>query len=212
MSSDTRARAFEPFFTTKGVGKGTGLGLSQVYGFAQQLGGTAQIQSVVGEGTRVTVWLPRAQVVPESGEPLPRLADPVHSMPLRILLVDDDQAVRMLMVEMLSDLGHQAVAVEGGAAALAQLSTAATFDLLLVDFAMPGMNGAEVASEALRLRPRLPVLFVTGYADADVLKSWIQLGYRTLNKPFGTADLDRAIRQTIRARVNVVPLSRNQPI
>jgi DNA-binding NarL/FixJ family response regulator len=76
---------------------------------------------------------------------------------------------------------------------------------------MPAMNDAEVATEALRLRPRLPVLFVTGYADADVLKSWMQLGYRTLNEPFGVADLDRAIRQTNRARANVVPLSRNQP-
>jgi signal transduction histidine kinase/ActR/RegA family two-component response regulator len=210
MSSDTQTRAFDPFFTTKGVGKGTGLGLSQVYGFAQQLGGTAAIKSAVGEGTTVTIWLPRAQTVPAIGE-LPQVADALPSAPLRILLVDDDGAVRALTEDMLTDLGHEVVAVESGPAALTRLSADTMFDLLLVDFAMPMMNGTEVAAEAVRLRPHLPVLFTTGYADTGVLQSWMQLGYRTLNKPFSAADLERAVRQTIRARSNVVPMARIRP-
>jgi CheY-like chemotaxis protein len=207
MSSETQARAFDPFFTTKDTGKGTGLGLSQIYGFAHQLGGTAQIKSAVGVGTTVTIWLPQAQIVPASSEPS-AVAESVPLASLRILLVDDDQTVRALIGEMLGDLGHEVTDVDNGPAALAQLSNKTAFDLLLVDFAMPVMNGAEVAAEAMRLRPHLPVLFMTGYADTSVLNSWTQLGHRTLNKPFGATDVDLAIRQTIGSRRNVVQLMR----
>jgi signal transduction histidine kinase/ActR/RegA family two-component response regulator len=209
MSSETQARAFDPFFTTKDAGKGTGLGLSQIYGFAHQLGGTARIKSAVGAGTTVTMLLPQAQIAPASSEP-PAFAEPAPLAPLRILLVDDDKAVRALTGEMLGDLGHEVIDVENGPAALAQLSTKTAFDLLLVDFAMPVMNGAEVAAEAMRLRPQLPVLFMTGYADTSVLQSWTLLGHRTLNKPFGATDLDLTIRQTIGARRNVVRLMRGR--
>jgi CheY-like chemotaxis protein len=153
--------------------------------------------------------LPQAQIVPTSSEP-PTFAEPAPLAPLRILLVDDDKAVRALTGEMLADLGHEVVDVESGPAALAQLSTKTSFDLLLMDFAMPVMNGAEVAAEAMRLRPQLPVLFMTGYADTSVLQSWTQLGHRTLNKPFGVTDLDLAIRQTIGSRRNVVQLMRGR--
>jgi two-component system NtrC family sensor kinase len=211
MSTEALARAFEPFFTTKAVGKGTGLGLSQVYGFAQQLGGTAGIKSTEGEGTTVTVWLPRAHAGSADIE-LPRLPDaiPARTM-LRILLVDDDQAVRTLTMEMLTDLGHDVVAAENGPAALAQLSAKSSFDLLLVDFAMPAMNGAEVAAEARRIRPQLPVLFITGYADTSLLQSWTQLGCRTLNKPFTGNELDLAVRRTVEAHGIVIPLARRRP-
>jgi signal transduction histidine kinase/ActR/RegA family two-component response regulator len=209
MSKETLARAFDPFFTTKGVGKGTGLGLSQVYGFAQQLGGTVRIDTAIGLGTTVTIWLPRAHAAAVEEPVGPVAIDREPSAPVRILLVDDDQAVRLLTVEMLSELGHTVASAESGVAALAMLSTEAEFDLLLSDFAMPVMNGAQLAAEAMKLRPQLPVLFMTGYADTTVLKSWTELGYRTLNKPFSSEELDVSIRQTIKARApaaNVVRL------
>jgi signal transduction histidine kinase/ActR/RegA family two-component response regulator len=209
MTAETRARAFDPFFTTKGLGKGTGLGLSQVYGFADQVGGTARIHSALGQGTTVTLWLPRAQVIRPAFEE-PEAGKPEAAVALNILLVDDDQAVRVLTQEMLGELGHKVAVAENGPAAITMLASKTEFDLLLVDFAMPVMNGAQVAAEAIRLRPRLPVLFITGYADASVLNSWTQLGYRTLKKPFSAADLDRAIRQTVSYSGNVVPLRRNR--
>ena len=207
MSAETRARAFDPFFTTKGVGKGTGLGLSQVYGFADQIGGTARIRSELGKGTMVTIWLPRAQTGAEQREHS-RTVAAAAPQPLDILLVDDDQTVRALTEEMLVELGHRVAAAENGPAALGLLSGDATFDLLLVDFAMPIMNGAQVAAEAVKLRPGLPVLFITGYADANVLGAWLQAGYRTLKKPFVATDLGVAIRAAVQPPPpeNVVPL------
>ncbi len=213
MSAETRARAFDPFFTTKGVGKGTGLGLSQVYGFADQVGGTARIHSGVGKGTTVTILLPRAQAALERDPEEPSQGDLPAAAPLSILLVDDDHSVRSLTEQMLSELGHTVVMAENGPAALALLSTSAEFDLLLVDFAMPVMNGAQVAAEAIKLRPQLFILFMTGYADTSVLSSWTELGYRTLNKPFSSAELDLAIRHTVRSRSqagNVVSLPRSR--
>jgi CheY-like chemotaxis protein len=134
-------------------------------------------------------------------------------MPLRILLIDDDQAVRSLTAEMLTDLGHNVTAVENGPAAIALLSTATQSDLLLVDFAMPVMNGAEVAAQAIKLRPQLPILFMTGFADTGILNSWTGLGYHTINKPFSAAELDQAMRQTMTPRPqtgNIVPLTHNR--
>jgi CheY-like chemotaxis protein len=127
----------------------------------------------------------------------------------QVLLVDDDEAVRSLTAEMLSELGHTVSMAENGPAALAILSGGAEVDLLLSDFAMPVMNGAQLAAETMKLRPQLPVLFMTGYADTAILQSWTELGYRMLNKPFSSEDLDVAIRQTMSARVpaaNVVRL------
>jgi len=114
---------------------------------------------------------------------------------------------------MLSELGHTVAMAENGPTALALLSTSAAFDLLLVDFAMPVMNGTQVAAEAVKLRPRLFILFMTGYADTSVLSSWTELGYRTINKPFSAAQLDLAIRHTVRLRPqasNIVSLPRNR--
>ena len=208
MSKETLAHAFEPFFTTKGVGKGTGLGLSQVYGFAEQLGGTVKINSAIGEGTTVTIWLPRAQAM-KAPQPDVSASHMAPSAPIKILLVDDDEPVRSLTAEMLSDLGHTVSMAENGPAALAMISGGKEADLLLSDFAMPVMNGAQLAAEAMKLRPQLAVLFMTGYADTAILRSWTELGYRMLNKPFSIEDLDVAIRQTMSARapaVNVVRL------
>ena len=211
MSKETLAHAFDPFFTTKGVGKGTGLGLSQVYGFAEQLGGTVRINSAIGEGTTVNIWLPRAQALTAS-EPDVSASEIEPSVPIKILLVDDDEAVRSLVAEMLADLGHTVCMAENGPAALAMIAGGDEADLLLSDFAMPVMNGAQLATEAMKLRPQLAVLFITGYADTAILKSWIELGYRMLNKPFSSEELDVAIRQTMSAHAparNVVRLAGN---
>jgi signal transduction histidine kinase/ActR/RegA family two-component response regulator len=209
MSRETLAKAFEPFFTTKVVGKGTGLGLSQVYGFAQQLGGTVRIRSALGEGTTVVVWLPRAQPVAKQAEEPCDRTDHIAANPLRILHVDDDQAVRLLTEEMLTELGHKVTSAANGTAALEALATPAVFDLLLADFAMPVMNGAELAAEAIKQRPQLSILFITGYADIEILSSWTSIGYRTLNKPFTSDELEAALRQIARSRAasgNVVTL------
>jgi CheY-like chemotaxis protein len=198
MSKEIQARAFDPFFTTKEVGKGTGLGLSQVYGFAKQVHGTVRIDSTIGEGTTVTMELPRAQAAALHEELSPN--DLAPEGPLKILLVDDDEAVRSLMEQMLGELGHSVSTAENGPAAVVLLSANAPFDLLVVDFAMPVMNGAEVAAEAVKLRPKLSILFVTGFADRSILSTWTALGYRTLKKPFSGADFDAAIRQTVASR------------
>jgi signal transduction histidine kinase/ActR/RegA family two-component response regulator len=207
MNEAVLARAFDPFYTTKSVGKGTGLGLSQVYGFAEQLGGAAGIVSTPGEGTTVTIWLPRAEVgvTHQEGagcdEPETSPAAPAE---FRIMLVDDDAAVRSLAAEMLSDLGYHVVEVESGTAALALLRGDAAFDLLLVDYAMPGMTGVELAAASIALRPDLPVVFMTGYAETDVLNPWLSRGCGMIAKPFSLADLGRGIRdalQSVNARL-----------
>ena len=118
-------------------------------------------------------------------------------MSCQILLVDDDDAVRALAQEMLAELGHQVTAVGTGALALERLRDDEAFDLLLADYAMPVMTGVQLAAEAIRLRPGLPVLFITGYADTDILKPWLARGYGMLSKPFSSAYLSHAIQQTL---------------
>jgi PAS domain S-box-containing protein len=195
MSEEVRARAFEPFFTTKEVGKGSGLGLSQVYGIARQLGGSVDITSQPQAGTLVRVYLPRAQTaaVP-SGCAL-------ESAPLgaprreRILVVDDDRDVREFVLSCLTNFGYRVTHASEGRAALKLIEREA-IDLLLADYAMPEMNGAELAREARRLRPRLKVLFMTGYAQAAPLEGEID-GTPVLRKPFKLAGLAAALRAAI---------------
>ncbi len=166
MSDDIRAKVFEPFFTTKEVGKGSGLGLSQVLGFAKQSGGGVRINSHVGQGTSVHIYLPRAE--PETVQAAPAPLRSVASETPRsatILLVDDDNEVREVTRAMLHELGHVVLEAGSGAAALDVLQRETGIDLLIVDFAMPGMNGAEVVRLAHGRLPNLPVLFVTGFAD-----------------------------------------------
>ena len=207
MSNDVVAKAFDPFFTTKGPGKGSGLGLSMVYGFAKQIGGIATIESVLGQGTTVHLYLRRAAAPPETGQTASVGMLPAAS--LRILVVDDDDTVRGLAKEILEEMGHEVVDAASGRSALELLKKGYQCDLLLVDFAMPLMNGSECATEARKLRPDLPILFMTGYVENDALKRWSELGCRTLNKPFQYAQLAEAIRQAARSPAdtsNVVPL------
>ena len=165
MSEAVLAKAFEPFFTTKEIGKGSGLGLAQVFGFAKQSGGGARILTKMGEGTTVKVYLPGLRhIVREqqqvSSRPLP-VAEPGDQR--TILLVDDDPRVREVTAQTLDALGYQVREAHSGNDALAKLDD--DIDLLLADFAMPGMNGGELAQAARRRYPALPVVFVTGYAE-----------------------------------------------
>ncbi len=187
MTPDVLAKAFEPFFTTKDVGKGSGLGLPQVFGFAKQTGGGAAISSDPKQGTTVTVYLP---YVESAGEPPVTALQPTPQAtqgPSRtVLLVDDDPGVREVTCIMLEDAGCQVLQAENGRAALDIVHGDSPIDVLLTDFAMPGMNGAELAHAARQHRPNLPVVFVTGYADLDAFEIGDAL---ILQKPFHESDL-----------------------
>jgi CheY-like chemotaxis protein len=165
-------QVLEPFFTTKDVGKGTGLGLSMVYGFAQQSGGGISIKSEVGEGTRVEIWLPRA---PEQATDASEWAAETEGLPeavdqgsLNVLLVDDHASVRTTTAALLRDLGHTVEEAVDGREAVSLLDTEPSrFDLLVTDYAMPLMSGTELIERARQIRPCLPALIITGYADAQ---------------------------------------------
>lgn len=196
MPPDVLARAVEPFFSTKPLGKGTGLGLAQVYGIAQQSGGTLRIESELGKGTKVRILLPRARgdgLAQDEGESgaIPE-ARPGGSGCARILVVDDDADVRSFLADALDELGHDVTACDCGEAALAEVDRGAP-DLLLLDFAMPGMNGAEVARAVRARRPGLPIVFVTGYAETEQLQAAVGGDVRVLRKPFSVDELTAAI-------------------
>ena len=193
MNEEVLAKVFEPFFTTKQQGKGTGLGLSQAYGLAKQSGGTVAIQSAVGRGTSVHVYLRRAER--PAKDPAEAAAERVHE-PLAapgdhvVLVADDDAEVRGVFVDYLAKLGFQAIEAESGPDALARLYEDEQIDLLLADFAMPGMNGAELVRRAREVRPGLAVMMVTGYFDNAQLG---QLDIEILRKPIRLADLGNRV-------------------
>ncbi len=190
MTEEVRARALEPFFTTKEPGKGTGLGLSTAYGFAKSVGGTVSIASMPGAGTTVSVTLPRVNAVVPA---VPAGAAQWARHHARILLVDDDEAVRLATREVLEDLGHEVVDAAGGRDALAILSEDPAFDLLATDFAMAEMNGGAVAEAVRQSFPSMPILFVTGYAKDDALLVWEGRNTICVDKPFTSQDLGRAV-------------------
>ena len=198
IAPEVLARVFEPFFTTKAVDKGSGLGLAQVYGFVKQSGGGVRIDTRLGEGTSVRVYLPRV----ETGDaPLAQAPQAVDCATRRapeddpiLLVVDDDGAVREITTTILSELGYGIRQASSGLAALHALEADPCIDLVLLDFAMPGMNGAEVACEIRRRWPHLPVMFVTGYADTDALMRVGEVGTdRVVQKPFRDGELQRKV-------------------
>ncbi|MGE0716970.1 MAG: response regulator [Alphaproteobacteria bacterium] len=197
MSPDVQARAFEPFFTTKGVGRGTGLGLSMVYGVAKQSGGDVTIDSVVGRGTAINVFLPRGpgEQADTPKTPRPRIA-PGARDGFTILLVDDDDPVLEYTSATLRDLGFTVIVAPDGSSAIARVAEDVPIDLLIVDFAMPGMSGADVVRRARELRPNLPVLFMTGFADNAVLED-LARNHTILKKPFGRMDIDSAVAAAV---------------
>jgi signal transduction histidine kinase len=196
MSPDVISRAFDPFFTTKPPGKGTGLGLAQVYGVARQCGGEVRIQSEVGVGTKVTLWLRCAEGVLMPGETAATPAK-VPSNAGRVLLIDDDTDVRETIQELLTELGYAVRAAESGKTGLALLAEERP-DLVIVDFAMPEMTGAEVARAIHESWPALPILFVSGHADTSALETAVG-GAPFLRKPFRPADLALAVQDAIEA-------------
>jgi signal transduction histidine kinase/CheY-like chemotaxis protein len=181
MTKEVLAKAFEPFFTTKEIGKGSGLGLSQVLGFAKQSGGGMRIETRMGEGTSVKVYLPRTTI--DAAEASTVSVAPIrrHHKGAVILLVDDDSAVREVTAFMLRELGYVILEAGSGGAAL-DLLDGANVDLVVLDFAMPGMNGMEVAKQVHSRFPTLPVLFITGFADQSALGKVDYAGI--IKKPF----------------------------
>jgi signal transduction histidine kinase/CheY-like chemotaxis protein len=190
MDAATLARATEPFFTTKGIGKGTGLGLSMVYGLAAQSGGRLVLHSQPGEGTVAEIWLPCAEAAPApAGPAAPPPAAPAPRR-LHVLVVDDDPLVLASTAGMLEELGHAVDAASCGPDALRLLAGGTRVDLVLTDYGMPGMNGAELVAELGRLRPGLPVILATGYADVPAAPP---RGVATLRKPFTQEALAAAL-------------------
>jgi CheY-like chemotaxis protein len=193
MSEGVLARAFEPFFTTKEVGKGSGLGLSQALGFAKQSGGGMRIVSRLGEGTAIHIFLPRAKTgVQSTAAPGAGRTAERASHGATVLLVDDDNAVREVTRAMLHDLGYRVLEAGSGGAALDLIDRTPTLDLLIVDFAMPGMNGAEVARLARTRKADLPVLFITGFAERSTMEGIEEP--QILRKPFMEGELADRVR------------------
>ena len=189
MDEATLARAVEPFFSTKPPGQGTGLGLSMIHGLVGQLGGAFTLVSAPGEGTTASLYLRVAGFGTDSG----RRAEPSEASladrPLSILLVDDEDLVRSGTADMLRDLGHTVTEFPGGPEALARVADGLTFDLLVTDYKMPRMNGAELAKRVRAIRPRTPVLLISAYIGAeDEAPEFVRL-----TKPFRQADLAQAL-------------------
>ncbi|WP_332657024.1 response regulator [Brevundimonas sp.] len=194
MTEAVRARAFEPFFTTKEVGKGSGLGLSQVFGLAKQSGGGVGIETEVGRGTTIKVFLPRAHEAPAGRTADAGAAPAAHDNHLVVLVVDDDDAVREVTAGLLTDLGYNVVEAGSGGAALDLIEQHGEISAVVLDFAMPGMNGADLARELRARRPRVPILFATGYADAEALMG---VGdHQIVHKPFVQAELARKLSRS----------------
>jgi signal transduction histidine kinase len=194
MPADVAARAFDPFFTTKPTGKGTGLGLSQVYGFVRQSGGDVTIESQVGKGTTVKILLPRA-VQSSFSERHTHAAAARSATAEKLLLVDDDPDVRDIVGRVLAELGYNVRQATNGEAALALLGEFNP-DLLIVDFAMPGMNGAEVVTAARQRDAHLKILFLSGFADTEALETAIGAA-PLLHKPFRPIELAAAVRSAL---------------
>jgi signal transduction histidine kinase/ActR/RegA family two-component response regulator len=200
MPPEVVARAFDPFFTTKGVGRGTGLGLSQVFGFVKQSGGHIGIESVVGEGTTVRLFLPRHAAAPAVAVPEPESAaivPPVRGGE-RILLVEDDDRVRQFSRDAVADLGYVVTAAADGATALSLLEQLPDLAVLFTDVVMPGMSGTELAAAAKAIRPDLRILYTTGYAhEAIAREGLLEAGAEVLPKPFTVAQLAQKLRDVL---------------
>ena len=200
MTPEVIARAFDPFFTTKPIGKGTGLGLSMIYGFARQSGGQARITSELGRGSSICLYLPRyfgdaEAIVRQELAVLPASARRGET----ILVVDDEPTVRMLVTDVLTELGYQTIEAKDGAAGLRVVQSTARIDLLITDVGLPGaLNGRQVADAARSMRPSLTVLFITGYAEnAGLTGGDLEPGMHVLTKPFAIEALTQRVQELI---------------
>ncbi|WP_446730852.1 PAS domain S-box protein [Pseudomonas sp. SST3] len=200
MPTDVVAKAFDPFFTTKPIGQGTGLGLSMVYGFVKQTGGHVRIDSTPGQGTLITLFLPRNRVQTAQLEQSPSTEVAVHGARTNetVLVVEDEAAVRMLVVEVLQELGYEVLEAVDSGTALPYLQSDQRIDLLVSDFGLPGINGRQLAELARQHRRDLRVLFITGYApNAEVRGEFLAPGMDMLAKPFSIDQLATKVRELI---------------
>src|SRR6185437_14292288 len=197
MPADVVAQAFDPFFTTKNEGRGTGLGLSMVYGFVRQSNGHIRIDSAIGQGTSVKLYLPRTLEQAVLSEPMPSGAATGSE---RILVVEDNDDVRSAVVDMLSGWGYRVVSAENPDAAAAALEKDPTFDLLFTDVVMPGtISAIELVEMARRLRPTMAVLLTSGYAR-DLIPAQYREGLPMIAKPYRSEELAAKVRATLSNR------------
>jgi CheY-like chemotaxis protein len=199
MTPDVMERAVDPFFTTKPLGQGTGLGLSMIYGFVRQSGGQVRIESEVGEGTTVCLYLPRYEGECEDGEEVVSQPNSQIEGKETVLIIDDEPSIRMLAVDVLEDLGYRTLEAADGPSGLQLLARFPEVDLLVTDVGLPGgMNGRQVADAARALKPSLKVLFVTGYAESTVWKEGNpERGMEVLTKPFSVDTLAQKVGELL---------------
>ena len=200
MTPDVAARAFEPFFTTKEIGKGTGLGLSMVYGMARQSGGTARLESEAGVGTTVRLFFRRAGKQADMSANSGDTGDTAKRgrRVARVLVIDDDDDVRQFIAASLQEYGHDVISAGNGQDGIAKFFQASP-DLVILDFLMPGMSGADVAAHILATKPDQPILFVSGYSETDAIRK-VAPHADILAKPFRAAALDEAVREALAGR------------
>jgi len=201
MTAEVIARAFDPFFTTKGMGHGTGLGLSQVHGFIKQSGGHVKIYSEIGEGTTIKLYLPRFIGDAEKNNPTANEHIPVSKFNETVLVVEDEESVRTVTVDMLTELGYRVLQAEGAMTGLKMLDAHPEVTLLFTDVVMPDVNGRKLADEAKKRRPDLSVLFTTGYTrNAIVHNGVLDAGVHLIVKPFTMEALAQKLEEIFRAR------------
>jgi CheY-like chemotaxis protein len=195
MDADTIEKATEPFFSTKGIGKGTGLGLSMVHGLAVQLNGALRLTSEVGVGTKAELWLPVTTMIAAKEKATEPCSSGEAAEKITILVVDDDALIAMSTVDMLEDLGHEVIEANSGDRALEILRQDRAIDLLVTDYSMPRMNGAQLAAAARQIRPELPVLLATGYAE---LPTGSGNGLPKIGKPYQQEQLATEIKRVLK--------------
>ncbi|MDI3205345.1 response regulator [Pseudomonas shahriarae] len=198
MPENVISRAFDPFFTTKPIGQGTGLGLSMIYGFARQSHGHVILHSEVGKGTTVSLFLPRCVGEVTVDAPLDATLPPFANAGETVLIVEDDPAVRVLVSQVLSELGYAFVEAADADSALPIIESSQRIDLLVSDVGLPGMNGRQLAEIGRQIRPDLKVLFITGYAEhAAVRGGFLDPGMQLITKPFTFDLLTAKVREMI---------------
>src|ERR1700676_45315 len=198
MSAEVAARAFDPFFTTKPIGQGTGLGLSMIYGFARQSNGHVTIDSKLGRGTSVRLYLPRHDGAAAAPDAAAAAATRHASAGETVLVVEDEPVVRGVILEMLAEQGYRTLEAIDGPSGLRILRTKARVDLLVTDVGLPGMNGRQLADQARETRPGLKILFITGYAESVAISDgFLESGMEMITKPFDLDNLSRRIRAMV---------------